>query len=892
MYYLEEVVPRRLEMTNKRNRLHPLLQPVYPILFLSKEKTFEIPAADLTIDQVGVKAFGLSSLPRAWTLPFIVVSSDMLFGYRNCNAQESAVLIRQWTMRIIQALLSVGVADNDSIIVRSSGCSEGLNERGKFCSVNGTLKNIFQPIYECLNKLANDVELRDQKIPLIIQKYILPISATGHLSNERRFSEECRDWLGAYENINNRSGNHFKINLRNWRKKIIVDNYMDKPLDCNISALVSAVLEIPATWGYQRKLRLHYEWVWDSQTIYIVQADQENESIGVDPTKVYDIKSPITSKFKPKCVKIINETDACRYGKINNVFTYMKLGLPVTPLYILDVQSIIDNIAAGIILPELEDDISELVKHPLVIRMDIDTNDIGSRQMLPRNEVRSLDSALKWLKEQSACIKSKTKDDVAFIFHNFVPVVSSAFAYAAPGQRKVLIEALWGLPEGLYYNAHDKYIVDTQTPKGKHLTSDDMIRFEVSEKPRFKRFFVSPDATGRWIPQILKPPYDWRGSIQDQEWAKEIALESRRIAEEEKRPLSIMWFVDVPLSVCGRPVFPWHHEIYDSRINSRTPTHRTKTPFDESLDIKTSADIDVLKKEVGKEHSRVRRIRIQPLEEMLLRNKDTLRTIGELARKIDAIILLEGGILSHAYYQLMQTNAVVEVLLPFEDFEDKQEFYKLVRDKVPSNIENGGEIVRKTLLSGDYFLEALREKLIEEAFETLDATDKDSIIGELADVGEVIDGILSLLNVSRDELKQRQDRKREKAGGFKEGVVLLETRNPFPTKNEDKHGTPLFEELDLIDNINSSPISMSRLVELSHDIQKWSDKREHQAASEVILHIVIPAVRNSWEANTAETVIDSDSGNIIRAKVTGKRLGARIEIELSIFTQLKQLKLF
>lgn len=880
-------------MVNKRKIFHPSFQPLYPIIFISNEKTFEIPVADLTIDQVGVKAFGLSSLPRAWTLPFIVVSSEILFFYRNSHENERASLIKQWTMRIIQALRAIGIADDDTIIVRSSGCSEGLAERGKFCSVNGILKNVSQPISDCLHKLATDVDLHNQKIPLVIQKYALPISAKGHLSNERRFSEESRDWLGAYENIDNKNGNYFKINLRNWRKKIIVDNYIDKPLDCNMLPLVSEVLEIPATWGYQRKLRLLFEWVWDGHKIYIVQADQESKSIGVDPTKVYNVKSLSLPKFKPKCIKIVNETDACQYRKINNVLTYMKLNLPVIPLYILDGQSIIKNIASGKIPPELEEDISALVKNPLVIRMDIDTDDVGSRQMLPRNEVRSLDSALTWIKEQSsAWLKSKTKNNVAFIFHNFVPAVSSAFAYAAPGQRKVLIEALWGLPEGLYYNAHDKYIVDTQTPRGKQLTRADMFRFEVSKKPRFKHFFVSPDANGRWLPQILKPPYDWLGSIQNQEWTKEIALESRRIAEEEKQPLSIMWFVDVPLSICERPVFPWHHEVYDTRINSRAPAHRKKTPFDESLDIRTSADIEVLKKEVGKDHSRVRRIRIQPLEEVLLRNKDTLRTIGELARKIDAIILLEGGILSHAYYQLMQTSAVVEVLLPFEDFEDKQEFYKLVRDKVPSNIENGGEIVRKTLLSGDFFLNALREKLIEEAFETLDATDKDSIIGELADVSEVIDGILSLLGVSRDKLKQQQDKKREKAGGFREGVVLLETRNPFPAKKDENFNAPLFDKLDSIDNANVAPISMNELLELSHGIEKWSDKREHQAASEAILRVVIPTIGDSWSADTPETVIDSDSGNIIRAKIKGKRLGAKLEIELSIFTQLKQLKLF
>jgi len=266
--------------------------------------------------------------------------------------------------------------------------------------------------------------------------------------------------------------------------------------------------------------------------------------------------------------------------------------------------------------------------------------------------------------------------------------------------------------------------------------------------------------------------------------------------------------------------------------------------------------------------------------------------IGELARKIDAIILLEGGVLSHAYYQLMQTNAIVEVLRPFDDSEDKREFYKLVRDKVPFNIENGGEIVRKTRLSGESFLKALQEKLIEESFEVLDAADKDSILGELADVNEVIDGILNLIGAKRYELDQRQDKKRWKAGGFEDGIVLLETRNPLPTKKEKNPIEPVFDDFDKIDSKANSPISFTDLYEISHAIEKWSDKREHQAAREVILNMVFPTILDSWTANTPDTIIDSDSGNIIRVKIKGKRMGAKLKIELSLFTHQKQLKLF
>jgi predicted house-cleaning noncanonical NTP pyrophosphatase (MazG superfamily) len=240
----------------------------------------------------------------------------------------------------------------------------------------------------------------------------------------------------------------------------------------------------------------------------------------------------------------------------------------------------------------------------------------------------------------------------------------------------------------------------------------------------------------------------------------------------------------------------------------------------------------------------------------------------------------------------MQTNAIVEVKHPFVDFEDKREFHKLVRDKVPSNIERGGEIVIKTRLSGETLLRTLREKLLEEAFEVLDATDQDSIVEELADVSEVIEGILSQLGVSKEELLKRQDQKRKKAGGIKDGMVLLETQNPLPTKKNADSVATLFPELNNMTPQDIVPISSREVVELSHRIDKWSDRREHQAATEVVLRLLIPMVRDSWSASTPETVVDSATGEVMRAKLTGIRQGSKYEIELSIFSPQKQLKLF
>jgi predicted house-cleaning noncanonical NTP pyrophosphatase (MazG superfamily) len=863
-----------------------LFPPLNSVVFISEATTFSIAPNFLHIESVGEKAFGLSCLPSQWTLPFVVVSDKLCTLYKELFGTRRQELITQWADRIVAALLSVDVKESDTIIVRSSGCAEGLEERGKYHSKEGMFNNLEQVLSDCLNILVSDADLRDQKIPLVIQKYILPISARGHLSNERRFSQEHRDWLGQFEDIRTKLTTPFPISLRNWRKKIPIINAINRPLYCNLSAHVAEVLKIPATWAYDKKLRLHFEWVWDGHRVFIVQADREQTTDGIDPRKIQKSRATGSTNFSPTCLQQITDEHAKKYNKIRNVFTYRKLGLPIGKLFILDDQSVINDLAEGKDVPNLEKDIKELVKGSLVIRMDIATEDYNLRQLLPRTEeVREFSQALQWLKEKVAEIKKhNAHDNVAFIFHNFIPAVASAFALAAPNERKVQIEALWGLPEGLYYNAHDKYVVDTHTRRSEDLKDADVHKYLVIHKENYKHFFVTPDELGHWTLKVLKPPYDWLGSIEKEDWIKEIAFHSRRIAEEEKKALSIMWFIDVSMVDNQAVNLPWYHEAFDGQKSSRAQTQRKKTPFDKDLTIKTSEDIDRLSQEATKEHSTLRRIRIQLREEKLLRDKDTLKRIGELSKKIHAIILLEGGVLSHPYYQLMKTSAIVEVLHPFDESEDRREFNKLVRDKVPSNIEHGGEVVQIAKLTKESLLRALREKLVEEVYEVLDAVDQESLLGELADVSEIIDGILVNIQVSKEELNLRQRQKREKAGGFKDGMVLLDTRNPLLTQKTGSTEETLFDQKEELNSPRVVQIDDQKLIELSHKLDKWSDKREHQAATEEILRLTIPMVLDNWQAETPVTIIDGGTEKMIRSEIIGRRTGSKLQINLSIFT--------
>lgn len=101
-------------------------------------------------------------------------------------------------------------------------------------------------------------------------------------------------------------------------------------------------------------------------------------------------------------------------------------------------------------------------------------------------------------------------------------------------------------------------------------------------------------------------------------------------------------------------------------------------------------------------------------------------------------------------------------------------FEKLVRDKIPDKIRRTGEIPAYRRARLGEVLAHLGNKVVEEAKEVRLSVgqSKPVLIGELADVYEILDEIMRMREVSRDEVLQEQERKRAELGGFSEGWIL------------------------------------------------------------------------------------------------------------------------
>ena len=98
---------------------------------------------------------------------------------------------------------------------------------------------------------------------------------------------------------------------------------------------------------------------------------------------------------------------------------------------------------------------------------------------------------------------------------------------------------------------------------------------------------------------------------------------------------------------------------------------------------------------------------------------------------------------------------------------------KLVRDRIVEFVfkERGDTLVTRIASEDEVFL-LLKNKLVEEANEVLNATSNENLIEELADVLEVLKALIVKQNIVEEVFKKREDKCLER-GGFDNGVILI-----------------------------------------------------------------------------------------------------------------------
>jgi predicted house-cleaning noncanonical NTP pyrophosphatase (MazG superfamily) len=93
---------------------------------------------------------------------------------------------------------------------------------------------------------------------------------------------------------------------------------------------------------------------------------------------------------------------------------------------------------------------------------------------------------------------------------------------------------------------------------------------------------------------------------------------------------------------------------------------------------------------------------------------------------------------------------------------------KLVRDLIPSIIEQSGRKPIYYKANPDEYFKYLKAKLLEETKEFIESES----IEELADLNEVLKAITNFMNIKKEVVLKIQEKKRKQKGGFNKKIIL------------------------------------------------------------------------------------------------------------------------
>ncbi|MBM3475744.1 MAG: hypothetical protein FJX75_20960 [Armatimonadetes bacterium] len=591
---------------------------------------------------------------------------------------------------------------------------------------------------------------------LLIQP-LLRTHARGHLSNERRIAEEARNWVYEVEPQTGQAGGRWGFRLRGSGPPL-----RGEPLRCPSKAALAKRLKEIAQFARQADgQRSHLEWVWDGERVWVVQWDAERAERGQPPGHVWLARRG--GAPPPPNLRVLRSDpyrEETAWPKVECVRAFSLCGLPTPSIYLLDDPGLLTSVAKGEIPESLQHDLGQLLRRPVVVRTDAKRGQNCSRELLPRSDAHTdlagIAEFLTRIARQMATAGLQP-DGYSFILHQFIPAPAAAFSYASPASSSVLVDGIWGSPDGLLCYPHDTFAVDVANDR-------------LTRVLRCKEEYLDADAGGKWVRRRAGRPWDWRPSLTPTQ-VREIGRMSHRIAQRLGIPVRVMFFVGVARDRAGSDCLPWFSEPAEGVPDVTRETLAER--FRKSVVVRNYDDLDLLRQLPAAQRSL--RLKLRPDEE-LLRDRTFLTNVGNLASERGWHISLEGSILSHGYYILQRTGAPVHCADPYTPEPKREQFGKLVRDLIPVRIERHGEVVHLARCTGPELVRLLKAKAVEEALELAASESVASEMEEMADLQEVIAALCELIDRTEDDLHELTERKRKERGAFREGYVLVETK--------------------------------------------------------------------------------------------------------------------
>ncbi|MDD1512545.1 nucleoside triphosphate pyrophosphohydrolase [Priestia megaterium] len=102
-------------------------------------------------------------------------------------------------------------------------------------------------------------------------------------------------------------------------------------------------------------------------------------------------------------------------------------------------------------------------------------------------------------------------------------------------------------------------------------------------------------------------------------------------------------------------------------------------------------------------------------------------------------------------------------------------YNKLVRDKIPTIIEQSGKTFKSRVLQREEYQHELTKKAKEELQEYIEAQTHQEAIEELADLLEVMHALAAVHGATPEQLEKVREEKAKESGKFDDRVYLVET---------------------------------------------------------------------------------------------------------------------
>jgi predicted house-cleaning noncanonical NTP pyrophosphatase (MazG superfamily) len=711
-----------------------------------------------------------------FTPVFIVLSTEFYIGWQ----ADQISFIANNTETITAIARYFQQRNYDRIILRSSCTRENIVDRGKYYSEPckpsvGDIKRVLETIYK---DFENQKEVTELKLAVLIQVYY-KAKSKGHLSNERRVNSSRLYWL-LEEEIQADSPNRstsFDVNNEPAILDLSLQSCLNYPTAIkNLKKFAVFFSQLPNVY--------HIEWLWDGQRLWLVQVDHEvtDTYLGSKPSSEWKIKKGSATGVQIKDLEVLETVDSSinHWRKIECIKTFIACALPYWPIYILENEAIIEGLANGSTELSLVTDLKKILAVPIVIR----TETINEHYLSPRTDtIFTYQEAIQFLQETTLKFieLGYQLGQFCFLIHQFIPSTAGALSFTKPNTHIVRIDSTWGIVEGLYYHPYDSFEVN------KNNTN-------ILKKIRCKSSYIDVNDQGIWYLKKSGINYDWTPSLTDDQ-VKIIANYTHVIAKYLGNPVNVMFFINKSNNY--PEILPWFYT--KDEIADAGTIYNNVLSVKNKVVIKSLEDFEKLK--ASPQDEKKKNLFID-LNIKLFRNMIFIDEIATYAKEHDYTVDIKGSMLSHPYYIFHSKGVNIRCIDPFQSDYDIKKFYKLVRDKIPAMISDNDEIVKVRRVSPEELLPLLKSKMVEESNEFYWARTDEDNIEEMSDVLEVLRGACKLYNLTLSDLEDIANTKRDKRGGFEEGMVLVATKEQSAIKLTPEM-TELFSENDKELNVKS-----------------------------------------------------------------------------------------